>query len=241
VLISHKKKFVLFAPWKTASQTLRLRLGKYDESPYSPFFYFNATLNRVVHGHITCADFLALPEAKLNYFKATFVRNPYDRVYSGFIQLQRDIREQRQAAFHHPWVRDLVMTQLDENLARLTQANHDFDAWWAAVPEYLIFEAGRNTNFPLHPAHYWTHVNKELLVDFVGKVEQFEADFKILCQRLRIDDAANGNANVTGAGVGEAAGGPPRYAARMNRASIAKINALFREDFAYFNYVLLPG
>src|SRR5579871_6410130 len=117
VLISHKKKFILFAPWKTASQTLRLRLGKYDESPYSPFFNFNPTLNRVVHGHLTCSDFLALPEAKLKYFKATFVRNPYDRVYSGFIQLQRDIREQRQATFQFPWVRDLVMSQLDENLA----------------------------------------------------------------------------------------------------------------------------
>jgi hypothetical protein len=138
-------------------------------------------------------------------------------------------------------MRDLVMTQLDENLARLKQTNHDFDAWWAAVPEYLIYEAGRNTNFPLHPAHYWTHVNKERFVDFVGKVEQFEEDFKILCQRLRIDDAAAGNANVTDAEAGEAAGDAPRYAARMNRASIAKINALFREDFAYFNYPQLPG
>jgi len=219
---------------------MRRRLGKYDQSPYSPFFYFNPTLNRVVHQHITCADFLALPESKLNYFKASFVRNPYDRVYSGFIQLQRDIEEQRGASISPEWIRKLVMIQLEENLAQLTRANFDFDAWWASVPEHLVFEAGRNTNFPLHPANYWTHVNKVAYVDFVGKAEQFEQDFTALCQRLDIHDADEGNVNITPT-TGGGTPGSPRYTSRMSRASISKINTLFQDDFDLFGYEILPG
>lgn len=240
MIISHLKRFVIFAPWKTASQTLRLRLARYEESTYSPFFEFNPFLNRVVHQHLTCADYLALPEARLGYFKASFVRNPYDRAYSGFIQLQRDIAEQRTMTFPAGWIRDLVMAQLDEILAALTRAGFDFDTWWAAVPEYLIFEPGRSTNFLLHPAHYWTHVNKAPYVEFVGKVEQFEQDFTLLCRRLEIEDAATGNINVSSPPDAEAAKGPIRYASRMSRASISKINSLFREDFDLFGYDRLP-
>jgi hypothetical protein len=240
VLISHSKQFVLFAPWKTASQTLRLRLGKYDESPYSPFFQFNAALNRVVHQHLTCSDFLALPESKLNYFKGAFVRNPYDRVYSGFIQLQRDVEEQRRATFSPAWVRELVMVQLDGHLARLKEAGFDFDAWWSLVPEHLIFEAGRDTSFPLHPCHYWTHVNQTPYVEFLGKVENFERDFQNLCQRLGLRDSDAGDANITTT-KSEEGTNSSRYASRMSRASISKINSLFREDFSTFGYKPIPA
>ena len=95
MIISHAKRFVMLLPWKTASQTMVLRLSQYNESPYNRFFYFNAHLNRVVHQHITCADFACLPESKLGYFLASYVRNPYDRAYSGFRQLQKDIKGQR--------------------------------------------------------------------------------------------------------------------------------------------------
>jgi hypothetical protein len=84
MIVSHTKKFIMFLPWKTASQTLSHRLHNLDESPYSKFFAFNIFLNRVVHQHLTCSDYCSLPESKLGYFLASFVRNPYDRIYSAF-------------------------------------------------------------------------------------------------------------------------------------------------------------
>jgi len=101
MIISHNKKFVMLEPWKTASQTMRARLHEHSEceSRYPGFFYFNPYLNRVVHQHITRAEFDCLPEAKLGYLTAAFVRNPYDRVNSGFRQLQKDIQEQPSALF----------------------------------------------------------------------------------------------------------------------------------------------
>src|SRR5438309_1462874 len=111
MIISPSRKFAVLAAWKTASQTIHHRLSAYNESPYSAFFYFNPYLNRVVHQHITCSDFLCLPESKMSYYMASFVRNPYDRTYSGFLQLQRDIEIQPHATFPAPWIRDLVMDQ----------------------------------------------------------------------------------------------------------------------------------
>ena len=156
------------------------------------------------------------------------------------MQLQRDIEDHRRASFSSEWIRKLVKTQLDENLAQLTEAGFNFDAWWASVPEHLVFEAGRNTSFPLHPATYWTHVNKVPYVSFVGKVEQFEQDFAALCQRLDIQDAGEGNANFFAAANGTTPGSPS-YASRMSRASTSKINTLFRDEFDLFGYNILPG
>ena len=119
MIISQKHRFVIFAPWKTASSTLGLRFRSYDQSPYPRFFYFNPHLNRVVHQHLTLADFRLLPESRLGYMTASFVRNPYDRAYSGFIQLQRDIAEQPRAVYPSEWIKELVRAQLAENAQRL--------------------------------------------------------------------------------------------------------------------------
>jgi Sulfotransferase family len=196
MIISHAKRFVILSPWKTASQTVRLRLAEYDESQYSIFFHYNPHLQRVVHQHITCAEFMCLPESKLAYHLASFVRNPYDRAYSGFLQLQRDLQSQPRATYPAPWIRDLVVSQLNENFSQLCQAGFEFDAWIKLLREEQIYEIGRNANFSFHPAHYWTHIAGAQAVDFIGKVETFEADFAELLKRLSVEGPKQGNFNV---------------------------------------------
>src|SRR5947209_2521451 len=196
MIISHAKRFVVLLPWKTATSTLQTRLGGYSDSPYSGFYELNPVLKRVVHQHMTYADFVALPEARLGYFTAAFVRNPYDRVYSGFRQLQKDIREQPSAPFPSAGVRNLVMKQLAENFAALCQAGFSFEPWFSLVDEQCIYEVGRNTNFPLHPAHYWTHYAGDQAVDFIGHIETFEHDFLLLCEAIGVEPDSQSNANV---------------------------------------------
>lgn len=235
MIISYKHKFVIFSPWKTASSTLRLRFRSYDESPYSHFFYFNKHLTRVVHQHLTLADFRLLPESRLGYTTASFVRNPYDRAYSGFIQLQRDIAEQPKAAYPSDWIKGLVTAQLAENARRLIAAGYDFNQWILTLPEYEIYEAGRNTNMPLHPASYWTHAEGQQSVDFVGKVENFEDEVERLCTLIGIPLPAKDNANVTDA-LQDPSLLSYRYVSRMSRVAIDRINCLFADDFATFGY-----
>lgn len=227
----------MFLPWKTASQTMVLRLQPYDESPYDRFFYFNTYLNRIVHQHLTCAEFACLPESRLGYFAASFVRNPYDRVYSGFRQLQKDIQEQPRARCPEPWIRDHVMQQLADNFAQLCRAQFNFDEWLKLLRDEQIYEVGRNTNFPLHPAHYWTHIAGHQIVDFIGRVENFEANFQEFVSRVGIQQMETLNANVTELeGDAKANAFGYRYVNRMDIQSIKKINQLFARDFDLFQY-----
>ncbi len=235
MIISHRHKFVVLAPWKTASSTIWLRLSSYDEKPYSGYFDFNPHLKRVVHHHLTLADFALLPESRLGYTTAAFVRNPYDRAYSGFIQLQRDIIEQPKEAFPSDWIKHLVTDQLAEIASRLITAGYDFNRWILELPAYEIYEAGRNTSMLLHPASYWTHAAGGQSVDFVGKVENFEADFEQLCIRIGIPVPEAANANVTDA-LPDLGTDSYRYVSRMSREAIDRINELFADDFTRFGY-----
>jgi hypothetical protein len=237
MVISHSKKFVMFLPWKTASQTMSLRLQPFNDSPYNPFFYFNAYLNRVVHQHLTCAEFVCLPESRLGHVAVSFVRNPYDRVYSGFHQLQKDIREQPFFDYPNRWIRDLVMNQLSENFSQICQAGFQFDRWVELIRDEQIYEIGRNSNFPLHPSHYWTHIAGEQFVGFIGRVERFEHDFEHFLLRVGIDRIEPRNANVVNLEA-RSAERPLgyRYLDRMSAKSIDKINRLFEKDFEIFGY-----
>ncbi len=214
-----------------------LRLAALNESPYSRFYDFNPYLNRVVHQHLTLAELEALPESRLGFLRAAFVRNPYDRVYSGFRQLQKDIREQPNAPYPQPWIKGLVLEQLSANFAKLCKAGFDFDAWLASVDDHEIYEVGHNTSFPLHPAHYWTHLSGKQSIDFVGKVETFEADFHALCLQLGIELPGSGNDNVNV----EPTTSNATYKSNglMSSVSIGRINELFRQDFELFGYTLL--
>jgi hypothetical protein len=134
------------------------------------------------------------------------------------------------------------MRQLENNLAQLRAANFQFDEWLHLVGEEQIYEAGFNTNFPLHPAHYWTHIAGNTFVNFIGRVENFEADFARFAERVGIDPAINVNLNVDDL-TGSSDRNPfsYRYIDRMNVASIDKINRLFAEDFELFGYEKLKS
>lgn len=241
MIIIPTHKLVLLLPWKTASQTLRARLRHLDRSPYPDFFYFNRHLNRVVHQHLTLADFQALPESRRGYRLAVFVRNPYDRVVSGFRQLLRDVTTQPQLPFPQPWIRDLVTQQLADNFAMLCKAQFSVDAWFLQLPAFQVLEAGRDTSLPLHPAHYWTHAQGRQIVDFVGRVERFEEDFAALCREFGIAGAGRQDANRSAdSGAARDAHGYA-YASQLHPQTVARINALFDADFELFGYDRLLG
>jgi hypothetical protein len=239
MIISHSKQFILLSPWKTASSTCHDSLAAYSESPYPRFFHFNPWLNRVVTQHLTLADLLALPEGKLDYRRAAFVRNPYDRAYSGFLQLQRDFSDQPKVGIDPGWITQLVRSQISRNMARVIAAGFDFDDWIALVPEYEIHEAGHNTNMVLHPCHYWTHINGVQQVGFIGRVEQFDADFADFCAFVGVEMPVIKAANISIDHQPALSIGGSRYVGKMSRRSIDRINDLFASDFDHFGHEMI--
>jgi len=238
VIISHQWRFVLLATWKSASSTLHLRLGALNESPYPRSYYFNPFLNRIVNQHITYAEFEQLPEARMGYRGAAFVRNPYDRFYSGFRQLRRDVRLQPCAPFPEPWIREKVLLELAKNRAQLARANYDINEWVCGITEDQILDAGANATFPLHPAHYWTHSEGSQRVDFIGRVEDFDSDYARFRAEVGISvaDLREGNANAANNIRRPDPATGYRHAHLLDRYSIEKINAVMALDFALFGY-----
>ena len=236
MILIPEKKLAMLLPWKTGSQTLRARLHGFDRLPYPKFFHFDPFLNWVVRQHLILADFAARPESREGAALAVFVRNPYDRVYSGFQQLIRDVAEQLGWASPAAWIRDLVVEQLPYHGHALGQVRFDVNAWFDALPVHAVVEAGRDTSLPLHPAHYWTHLNGRGAASFAGRVEHFERDFAALCERFAIQGAGTQDVNRSGGGDAAVDARGYRYAGRLSRRTIAKINALFAADFELFGY-----
>ena len=242
MILIPERKLVILLPWKAASQTLRARLAPLNKSPHGPFFRFDRHLGCVVHQHLTLGQFLALPESRQGHRLAVFVRNPYDRVFSGFLQLQRDIRQQPSAAFPAPWIRQLVLHQLTGHQRSLTMAGNNLDSWFRELPVAKVLCAGQDSNLPLHPCHYWTHSGGQLVADFIGRVENFEQDFAQLCQQFDVAAGGDATLNVTPGMPRQSDEDGYRYAARLAPDTIRKVNILFRGDFQLFGYrMIVPG
>ncbi len=239
MIISHKYKLVILLPWKTASQTLRLRLRHIDESPYPQLQYFNLHLNRVIHQHITLLDFMALPEASMGYKLAVFIRNPYDRVFSGFQQIIRDFTNQPRMNIAHPWVQELINQQLSDNFQEVCKSGYNINYWFLRLPLYKIFEAGRDTSLYLHPNYYWTHKQGKIIVDFVGRVENFEEDFKAFCNKYGFNSSSDKSANQSNECTPEKNEYGYRYINKYDPETILRINEIFKADFDFFNYKVI--
>lgn len=233
MLISHDLKLVILSPWKCATSTIHATLAEYNQSPYDRFFHFNAILNKVVHQHITLADFLNLPESRLGYSEAVFIRNPYDRAYSGFLQVQRDFSDQPKAHYPQNWIADLVKSQIASNMDLVIKSGFDFDEWIKIIPEYEIRDTGKNTNFPLHPLHYWTHHKGKRVVSHLGRVESFDTDFDDFCALIGI---ARPQLKIENTTDRQRMSAGYRYTSRMSRRTLDKINDLFFDDFEIFGY-----
>jgi hypothetical protein len=224
----------VFLPWKTASQTTLARLSKYNDRRYPQLYYLNKYLKRIVHQHITASDFLKLPEGQENLFKISFVRNPYDRAYSGFLQIQKDIVWQP-SMFEGGHLGDQIRGQISTNREMMKKANYDFDAWINILTEEQVYDVTLNSSLPLYPAHYWTHINKEKYVDFIGKVENYENDLECVCKEIGVEPEKGVNKNITFT-HSDTAHELYKYVRVMNSKSRDKINSLFRDDFELFGY-----
>lgn len=238
MIVIPERRLVLLLPWKCASQTLRSRLRHLDAERHPAFFHLSAALGRISHQHLTMRSFRALPEGALGYRVAVFVRNPYDRVYSGFMQLRRDVVWQRNATFPDAAVRATVFSQLDGIKAALGEARGNASRWFASLADEVVTCDGFNTSIPLHPCHHWTHEGGVQAVDFIGRVEQFETDFQRLRETFDLPAVARDSSNVSKLSAAERPGGY-RHAGKFDAAALARINRLFAADFETYGYPVI--
>ena len=105
-----------------------------------------------------------------DYFKFTFVRNPFARMVSAFFFLKKGGRNQ----FDARWARQHLSAFSD--LETFVDALQD-ESFATPILAWQHFS-------PQYP--YVTDPSGRILVDFIGKVETIETDFQFVCSRLNV-------------------------------------------------------
>lgn len=138
MIIDNEKKYVFISVPKTGSTSIRRRLGSFKDPP--PEIYHMSIENVIKqHSHVQ------------EYFKFAFVRNPYDRVFSAYINLKYD---------GHPWATELKRKK--------------------TFREFMMdFENSEYSKYiHLQPQCSCVKIGGTLAVDFLGKFENLQKDFR---------------------------------------------------------------
>tara|TARA_Y100001970_G_C14251847_1_gene872417 strand:+ start:993 stop:1697 length:705 start_codon:yes stop_codon:yes gene_type:complete len=128
--------------------------------------------------------FFHIPEKwSNNTFKFTFVRNPWDRILSWYFWCVFQTQEGN-------WItvnRMYPQKKLEPNKENFGE----WLCWLNSFPSNNIWQKGWMTNL-----HWIKNSDDEIDMDFIGKLENFEQDWELLCQMLKIDEPMpSGNIN----------------------------------------------
>jgi hypothetical protein len=124
-------------------------------------------------GHIPLRIYKYKSKTKFaEYYKFTFVRNPWARLVSAYFFLKQG------GLSHHPWDKkfsDAVLSQYD-SFGSFVKGwlNHN------NVYKYIHF-------FP--QSYFICNRQRQSMCDFIGRFENVERDFHIICQELCLDSA----------------------------------------------------
>jgi hypothetical protein len=159
--------------------------------------------------HVTCARLRReLPPAMWrDYFKFAFVRNPYDMMQSWYFYRQRAELADPAHPRHHLYTGNTGFQDFIEHFAHQDWMLNQFA--WVAPPA----------------------LGGAIQLDFVGRYETLDADYRFICGRLGIPcrplpvrRASRNHAGITGL---------------WNRHTRRLINDYFRRDFELFGYEML--
>lgn len=210
--ISLQKKFVFLVVPKTGSSTLRKAFEPYIDIR-RPTEHFSE--------HVPLKRFLASRNAHFlkDFFKFSFVRNPYDRLYSGF-------RQDFHAAYnlkHWEEAKKPIFDKIGDDFNRYI-AEYIPKADLIGDPFWICF----------CPMNEFTHIDGELFVNFIGKTENLWDGAKKLEDILHLECKSTEDLNVR-----DSSRAPLKYIGHYNRRSIEIINEIYERDFEYYDYEIL--
>ncbi len=133
-----------------------------------------------------------------SYFKFSFVRNPWARVVSWYRNVMRDPLHQKELEIENP------------HLTFRDFLHHYHHSW--ALREQL----------------YWLKDEKgQIPLNFIGRFEQLQQDFAIVCQKLNMQNKILPNL---------LASEPCEYVSFYDEKLRDAVASRYAEDIAYFNY-----
>lgn len=149
----------------------------------------------------------ANPVKYRNYFKFAFVRNPWDRVVSSFFFLKRG----GMAPHDKRWA--------EEHLADFPDFSSFVKGW--------VNEENIHTWMHFQPQyHFICNEQDRVMVDFVGRMENINEDFKYVAQRLGCDKSL----------VSKNTGNNDHYSHYYNKETRDIVERVYSKDIDIFEY-----
>lgn len=210
MLISDQKNFIFVHVQKTAGTSLQKVLRAHAPD-------VRLWLGR--HGHaLTGAEEIGRGRWE-KYFSFGFVRNPWDRLVSHYSMIRDRIAELT------PEQREEARPFKIELWNYVLHFSQDFDSFLDNCTG-LIWDRDCYKSFMFNQIDYLADADGNLLVDFVGRFENFEADANHALQRIGID------AQVPRLNVSKRGGYRDYYTARTRDLVACR----FARDIAAFGY-----
>ena len=260
VLISHKYHYIYIHIPKTAGQTIKNNMP-YDELLDCRFYGIlnldkDCFSNGSFHNkyHLTYKKYLKLyPKRNHNKYRVfTFVRNPYDRLYSTFLFIQQNIKK------HSIYINIIVLLfTLIIVIVFLCRSLPLFAISVLLLASVLIWKCYHfandivHSNFNTFIADHLVNIRRIIPYAFlpqiefirgctmfyIGREEHFNDNFRELQLRLDIpiiEDIVNHNIITT-----KKQGNMYKYLKYYTPATIRFVNTYYWEDFEAFGYSML--
>ena len=187
MIVSHKHKFIFVRPRKTAGTTMQNVLSKIcgeDDIITSGYDDGNRNIDKSCwdghpHPHLWDIKKLVGDDVWDDYYKFTFVRNPFDITVSRFFW---NVSGKGQKGYEttkegfRDWFEKYLSTDLFHD-AKYYSAN-------LAYPFLIDARCVSDNNLPIFPQGT---LNREISLDFIGRFENIQADFDFLCDNIGID------------------------------------------------------
>lgn len=184
--------------------------------------------------HATCQELLSLGiiDAKTfgNYFKFTFVRNPWARMVSEYTW-----RVKNDESFFVSW---LPIKKFSKNRT-LIKFKRYFSMPRFSFKQFLLLTnesitKNRSEKYKREweqhsrqQMEFFTDQNRNMMVDFIGRYENLAVDWNHIAMRLNMKNIALPHKNVSK---------KADYVKYYDRESVEIVKKRFRDDIEYFNY-----
>lgn len=205
MIISHKHKFIFFAVPKTGTHAVRFALrpflGEEDEEQVG--LYVNKSLsypslNALSHGHITARQAQAVLPSE--------IWNSYYKF----------------AFVRNPFDRFISFGFY------MNRQNRSFKTNTTEKLKALLEETQMRDKILFHPQHeFLCDDSGKILLDFVGRHENFASDFATICNRLKIDTPPLEHFNATR---------HQHFSEYYDEELLKSVRGIYEKDLSVFDY-----
>jgi len=196
MLISHKHKFIFIHIPKTAGTSISSALNPFCEESYPSIKHWSAVKIKEKFGSDIWNE----------YFKFTFIRNPYERLLSWYNMIDKNRWRPNANSFQ---------SHVKKNI-------HSF--------REFIMEDKQSIDINRFPQQRIAQLKKisengRVIVDFVGKYENLNEDFYYICKKLNIPQTILPHINKFD---------HDHYMNYYTEEMIKEVNSFAEEDFIHF-------